>query len=129
MKESSQLSLEEILRDAREAKGLSLRDVAERTGISRSHLGYLETGQRERPDPRVLRLLADLYGLALSDLYLAAGYDLPDKLPTFTPYLRSRYHDLPKAAQHELQDSFRRITAKYGYDADVSGPADGEDEN
>lgn len=76
----------------------------------------------------MLRALAQPLEVPVADLYAAAGFALPDELPTFTPYLRSKYRALPPKAQAELQQSFARITAKYGYSEGSSGPAAGEDE-
>ena len=63
----------------------------------------------------------------MADLYAAAGYPTPTELPSFTPYLRSKYGGLPPEARAELQETFQRLSEKYGYDGD--GPADGEDEH
>ena len=50
---------------------------------------------------------------------------LPSKeLPSFRPYLRAKYHDLPPDAITELERNFADIARRYGTD----GPQDGEDE-
>lgn len=74
-----------------------------------------------------LQALATALDLELADLYSAVGYSSAESLPSFTPYLRSKYGDLPAPAQAELAQSFQHIAHKYGYDA--NGPAPGEDEN
>lgn len=119
-------ALGDQIRQAREAKTLSIRDVADRTGIGRSTLLDLEQGKVASPNPTTLASLAELLDLDLADLYATAGYTSPQGLPAFTPYLRSKYGDLPPAAQAELTRSFEHIAKKYGYDAD--GPAPGQDE-
>nr|WTB31049.1 XRE family transcriptional regulator [Streptomyces sp. NBC_00830] len=55
------------LRDARQARRMTLSDVAERTGISISTLSRLEGGQR-RPNLDLLLPLAHVYRVALDDL-------------------------------------------------------------
>lgn len=50
------------LKDAREAKGLSLADVSERTGMDRSALSKLETGQRANPTVETLVRYAEAVG-------------------------------------------------------------------
>lgn len=55
------------LRRARELRSLSLTDVADRTGISRSTLSRLETGQR-RPTLELLLALTAAYRVPLDDL-------------------------------------------------------------
>ena len=57
--------LQELLRQlkaAREAKGLSLADVTELTGMDRSALSKLETGQRANPTVETLVRYAEAVG-------------------------------------------------------------------
>jgi predicted transcriptional regulator len=60
------------LRAAREAKGLSLSDLTELTGMDRSALSKLETGQRSNPTVETLVRYADAVGkrlvVSLSDV-------------------------------------------------------------
>jgi DNA-binding XRE family transcriptional regulator len=64
-------SLEELdkllsqLKAAREAKGLSLADVTELTGMDRSALSKLETGQRANPTVETLVRYAEAVGKRL----------------------------------------------------------------
>jgi transcriptional regulator with XRE-family HTH domain len=55
------------LRKVREQRGITLTDVAHRTGISKSTLSRLENGQR-RPSLELLLPLAQVYGVPLDDL-------------------------------------------------------------
>ncbi len=60
--------LHELLRQlkaAREAKGLSLSDVTELTGMDRSALSKLETGQRANPTVETLVRYAEAVGKRL----------------------------------------------------------------
>lgn len=52
----------EELKRAREAKGLSLADLTERTGMDRSALSKLETGQRANPTVETLVRYAEAVG-------------------------------------------------------------------
>lgn len=69
----SNQELGEYLKNARNLKGLSLRDVNKLTDISYSHLNMIENGKRN-VTPALLRNLAKLYGLDYIDLYEKAGY-------------------------------------------------------
>lgn len=119
--------LAEVLSQARQAKGLSSRAVAAEVGINQSTLVRLESGEVATTKPSVLTELARVLDLDLADLYALTGYTRPTDLPAFTPYLRSKFAGLPEEARAELEQSFRHIADKYGYDAD--GPAAGEDEH
>jgi DNA-binding XRE family transcriptional regulator len=55
----------EQLKAAREAKGLSLSDVTELTGMDRSALSKLETGQRANPTVETLVRYAEAVGKRL----------------------------------------------------------------
>jgi DNA-binding XRE family transcriptional regulator len=60
--------LQELLRQlkaAREARGLSLADLTERTGMDRSALSKLETGQRPNPTLETLVRYAEAVGKRL----------------------------------------------------------------
>jgi DNA-binding XRE family transcriptional regulator len=50
------------LKAAREAQGLSLADMTERTGVDRSALSKLETGQRPNPTVETLVRYAQVVG-------------------------------------------------------------------
>lgn len=55
------------LRKVRDLRGITLAEVAERTGISKSTLSRLENGQR-RPSLELLLPLAETYRVPLDDL-------------------------------------------------------------
>ena len=60
--------LDDLLRQlkaAREEKGLSLADLTERTGMDRSALSKLETGQRANPTVETLVRYAEAVGKRL----------------------------------------------------------------
>lgn len=119
--------LSQILKKRREELGLSFGQLADATGITRGQLFKLEQGQVQKVQPRQLAALAEPLEVPLADLYDAAGFELPTELPSFTPYLRTKYRDLPPAARAELQQSFAQIARRYGYQP--GGPRSGEDEN
>src|SRR5689334_12460814 len=101
--------LAKLLADARQSYGLSVRELAERAELPKSTLLRIELGEVANPRPGALEALATALDLDSSDLYTAAGYTKPDVLPTFTPYLRRKYGDLPEEAKQKLESSFARI--------------------
>jgi transcriptional regulator with XRE-family HTH domain len=64
------------LREARKAKGWSLRDVEAETQVNNAHLSQIETGTITKPDPNILWTLAGAYGIEdeYSDLLRLAGH-------------------------------------------------------
>lgn len=58
----------QILRAAREAKGLTQKQVAEAMGRKQQVVGHWETGYSQ-PDANTLFELCDLYGLSIDDAF------------------------------------------------------------
>jgi transcriptional regulator with XRE-family HTH domain len=63
----------DLLHAARQRKGYSLRDLAERTGMDYSRLSRIEHGTRPAPGLVEIRRLADLLDVDMSDLLVSSG--------------------------------------------------------
>jgi transcriptional regulator with XRE-family HTH domain len=105
-------ALGDYLRARRTELGLSFQQVADQTGLHFSYLVKLEHGQYERPAPKYLRIMAGALDIPLDDLLALAGYDQPERLPSFTPYLRAKY-ELPPEAVADLERYFEMLRAYY----------------
>ena len=70
------MELKTLLVAVRLAKGLSQRDVWERTnhGVSPGYLSQLENGEARSPSPHILHKLAKVYEVDYMELMRAAGY-------------------------------------------------------
>jgi len=66
----------EMLRQQRVMASLTLGELAERSGVSASHLGRIERGERF-PSGRILRRLARPLGFEENELFALAGYLSP----------------------------------------------------
>lgn len=62
-----------LIHEARAEKSLSLRRLASLSGIEFSRLARIEHGTRPAPDLALIRALAEVLGLELGDLLVAAG--------------------------------------------------------
>jgi len=67
-------TLGSVLRAARAARGLSLRDVERRTGIRNAHLSQIETDTIAKPEMAILWDLASLYDVDFARLLALAGH-------------------------------------------------------
>lgn len=110
-------ALGEFVRARRLSLGLSYQDVADRSGLHYSYWNKLENGQYEQPAPKYLRTIADTIDLPTDDLLALAGYDLPERLPSFMPYLRAKY-ELPPQAVADLERYFDLLRNFYGIPKD-----------
>ncbi len=57
-----------FIREIREKKGLSQDELAKLSGISASHIGYIENGERQ-PTLLVMCKLADALKVSINELY------------------------------------------------------------
>src|SRR5579863_4319521 len=102
----------------RVSRSWSLGDVAARSGLHVSYWSKLESGQYESPSPKHLMVIAKTLGVHFEDLYGLAGYDSPERLPSFTPYLRAKYGDLPPEAVDDIKRYFDLLRSYYGIPED-----------
>jgi transcriptional regulator with XRE-family HTH domain len=112
-KENKNSNLAAFIRSRRQSLGLSFADLAERSGLHVSYWSYLEAGRYQAPAPKHLKMIADALEVSIEDLYGLVGYDIPERLPSFTPYLRAKY-ELPPEAIADLEKYFAQLRAYYG---------------
>jgi len=62
-----------ILKQARELKRLSLREVEIQSGVSNAYLSQLENDKIKKPSANTLYKLAELFNINFDDLMVAAG--------------------------------------------------------
>lgn len=70
----------QYLKDLRNALGLTLREVEEKTNgeVKNSYLSQIENGDITRPSPDILYELADVYGVSYKELLTKAGHRVPE---------------------------------------------------
>lgn len=100
-------SLSEVLVRAREKKGWSLREVERRTQIHNAHLSQIETGTIERPDPNILWVLADVYGLEYLELLELAGHTERGSTGARRSLMGAALHALGDLEPEEQQEVLR----------------------
>jgi transcriptional regulator with XRE-family HTH domain len=126
MEELRAKELGDFLHAKRIEKGLSIRELGRLTGMSDTTVLRIEQGTFIVPAPDKLARIADILGLELADVFGLARYVAPTQLPTWRPYLRTKYSQLPTEAVDELESFFSYLQSKYG--AKAAGPMNGEDE-
>ena len=106
-------SIGELVEALRIEAGLSIRQLAAAADVNPANISRLERGEAPRPQPATLARLAEALGADLEQLYAAAGIVPERDLPSFVPYLRTRYGHLPPDKLEELNATFERIAADY----------------
>jgi transcriptional regulator with XRE-family HTH domain len=62
------------LRDLRKLKGFTIRELADRSGVSAAYISQLENGNRGIPSPEVLMKFSEGLNISYSELMEIAGY-------------------------------------------------------
>ncbi len=66
-------NLGKILKQKRQSAGLTLHEISEVSGVSTSHLGRIEKGERF-PSADILQRIAGPLGFSESEIFTLAGY-------------------------------------------------------
>lgn len=97
----------QVLKENRQAHGLTQRDLAARIGVKASHVAYLETGQR-KPSLALLGRIADTLRLDRQKLFVMAHPEAKAMMPAARP-ARTK---TPKEAWRTLLND-RALLARY----------------
>ena len=110
-------TLGDFIKSRRLSAGLSLAGAAEASDLDASYWNKLENGHYQNPAPQHLSTIAEVLRVPVEDLYGLAGYEIPERLPSFLPYLRAKY-DLPPDAIADLERYFELLRNYYGIPQD-----------
>jgi transcriptional regulator with XRE-family HTH domain len=135
MKGDKNQTLGQFIRARRLSRDMSLDEAAAASGLHRSYWNKLESGHYNAPAPKHLQVIARTLGVPFEDLYGLAGYEAPERLPSFTPYLRTKY-ELPPEAVTDLERYFELLRNYYDiprdqpvYPPKQPQPVDGADDD
>lgn len=68
------MSFGAFLKETRKYCGLTIRELSEKSGISNAEISRIETGERQKPSPLVLKALAPHIMISYDELLNKAGY-------------------------------------------------------
>ena len=94
----------ELVQKGREEQNLSMRQLAELAKVSHSDISRIESGEREVPNPKVLRKISKYIGINYNDLMYASG--LGAQVSPLNPYIIEHYSKLRGV---ELKQALDRI--------------------
>jgi len=99
------IALGQKIRERRRAKGLTLKQLALESGVSQSHIGRIEIGQRF-PSGNILTMLAKPLGFGAVELLKLAGVLAPDasdqRLETFK-------REIKREIAHALVSIYQKV--------------------
>jgi transcriptional regulator with XRE-family HTH domain len=113
-------SLGQLLRRRRQELGLSQRKLAAVAHMSDSSIARLEYGRFSAPRPAKLSLLATALKLSRADIFVQAGYFVPEELPSFAAYLKAKYPTIPKSGITELLNHLKKLEVRHGLHLDLT---------
>lgn len=119
--------LGQFIRAKREEADIGIRELTERSSVSKSTISKLENGLIDHPQTAVLDRIARTLGTSLTEMHTAAGYET--SLPSLPVYLRSQYRHLTPEQQNKLTQQVAAVTRRYGSPTAARGPNLGEDES
>src|SRR5690554_5655443 len=64
----------EYLKDLRRAKGLTQKQLAQLAGFSNTEISRIESGDRQKPSPAILKGVAPHLDISCEELFKKAGY-------------------------------------------------------
>lgn len=97
------------LRQLRDIKELTLRQVEEETGVSNSYLNQIENGKVKDPSPHILHKLAEFYNVPYALLLELAGYAVPGKKRKITGVAYSLMEDLTPEEEDDVLTFLRFV--------------------
>lgn len=108
--------LADNLKNAREAKNLTQKDVYDRTGINNKTISNYENNVSS-PDPETLKILADLYDISVDYLLGRVNISGPEK---YVSENETAYNldvsGLPEEAIKKVEDYIELVKLKYNTD-------------
>ena len=119
-------ALGRMLKEARDAHKYSTYKLGELAEMNQATIVRLEAGSIGVPSPDKLSRLAEVLGLSAADMFALVDYTVPTDLPSFKPYLRTKYKALPQGDIEKIEAFAAGLAKKHG--VNLRGPAPGEDE-
>ena len=103
-----------LLSNKRKESDLSVNEVARRANVDVGTVWRIEQGQIPTPKAESLKAIGMVLGIPSVDLFAIVGWIPSGELPSFGPYLRAKYSQLPDEAAQEIKAHFEAVARKYG---------------
>ena len=112
-----------LLRQRRKELGYSTYELAQAAGVYQSTVVRFEQGRFTAPRPDKLATFARLLGMSVAEVFAKIGYVVPDDLPGFETYLKTKYPGLPAIAISELLKLFEILVDQHDIEVEPGDSA------
>ncbi|UVJ38069.1 helix-turn-helix domain-containing protein [Arthrobacter sp. CJ23] len=126
MKHQEYSGIGNAIRARRDELGISAAELARRVGVYPSSITRLEAGEVGGRLNNIRDIAAALK-MPLTELLAESHVIDEHDLPQLTPYLRTKYKNMPEAAVKEIERHFQEVAKRHGISPN-SGPSLGQDE-
>lgn len=96
--------LGDVLRQRRQDLRLTLREAAERAGVSNPYLSQIETHKITSPSPSVLKKISDLYSIPYNRLLELAGHPPASNSRSVAFRTSTGYTEITKQEEKQLYE-------------------------
>jgi transcriptional regulator with XRE-family HTH domain len=110
---SNIVALGKLLKQQREAAGLSQEALASKAGVSRVSLSHLENAVYQQPSPGTLARIGKTLGISMDDIYALTGYTAQADLPSLRVYLMAKHPDWPEECITAIEDYCEFVCTKH----------------
>lgn len=107
-------TLGSVLKQRRQELRYSLREVAEKAGISNPYLSQIENHKITSPSPSVLKKLAELYSVSYNKLLELAGHPTTGDTEAIALRTSAGSHPISKEEGKELLEYLQFIRTRRG---------------
>lgn len=108
-----------VIRRRRADQGMTIAQLAERSGLSVGQIHKLENDKVQKVNPAHLALLAEPLDIPVYRLWAVAGFRTPQELSDLTEDFEEKLAQLPRAALERLGLYVDRLRAEQGITAEA----------
>lgn len=103
--------LADIIKEAREKKGISQRELARQIGVGNNTIARLENGERKSTNALTLKKMANVLNLDLRELMTIAGFSEEDIETTIDPEMEEYM---------ARQNTYKKLFSSYFANNDIT---------
>jgi transcriptional regulator with XRE-family HTH domain len=112
MSDMGDKTLGQMIREARKNKKMSQEELAQKTGMSRANVGFMEVDKYRAPGPGHIARIAEVLDLNKEELFTLVGYATPTVMTQRDIILRQCLKDLEET-NRQLRIIINKLSQVY----------------